>query len=93
MVRFRYLHPLAAHRKANVGIGKLPRTLLAAFHIRQPADASQAGTKQLGLPISTVNKLINKDLRARYAKVKIEEIMPRGDSISTATSSSQASRA
>ncbi len=35
--------------------------------------------QMLGLPVSVVNRLINRDLRARYAKAQIEEIMPRGD--------------
>jgi cation diffusion facilitator CzcD-associated flavoprotein CzcO len=35
--------------------------------------------QMLGLPASVVNRLINKDLRTRYAKAGIEEIMPDGD--------------
>jgi cation diffusion facilitator CzcD-associated flavoprotein CzcO len=35
--------------------------------------------QMLGLPMSTINRLINKDLRARYAKAGIEEIMPDGE--------------
>lgn len=32
--------------------------------------------QMLGLPVSTINRLINRDLRARYAKAGINEIMP-----------------
>jgi hypothetical protein len=35
--------------------------------------------QMLGLPASVVNRLINKDLRTRYAKAGIDEIMPDGD--------------
>ncbi len=35
--------------------------------------------QMLGLSTSVVNRLINRDLRARYAKAGIEEIMPEGE--------------
>ena len=35
--------------------------------------------QMLGLPVSAINKLLNKDLRIRYAKAKLKEIMPHGD--------------
>ena len=35
--------------------------------------------QMLGLPPSVVNRLANRDFRARYAKAGIEEIMPEGD--------------
>jgi len=35
--------------------------------------------QMLGLPATVVNWLANRDLRARYAKAGIEEIMPEGD--------------
>jgi len=35
--------------------------------------------QMLGLPASVVNRLANRDLRARYAKAGITDIMPRGD--------------
>lgn len=35
--------------------------------------------QMLCLPTSVVNRLINRDLRVRYAKAGIEEIMPDGD--------------
>jgi len=35
--------------------------------------------QMFGLPMSVVNRLINNDLRARYAKAGIEEIRPEGD--------------
>jgi Pyridine nucleotide-disulphide oxidoreductase len=36
-----------------------------------------AKLQMLGLPTSAINRLINQDLRARYAKARIEDIMPR----------------
>lgn len=35
--------------------------------------------QMLGMPVAMVNRLANRDLRARYAKAGIEEIMPDGD--------------
>ena len=35
--------------------------------------------QMLGVPASVINRLINKDLRARYAKAKIADIMPADD--------------
>jgi hypothetical protein len=35
--------------------------------------------QMLGLPTSVINRLVNRELRARYAQAGLEEIMPDGD--------------